>query len=103
MPFYSLNDPEDNGPGDALVVQRAGPITFSITAEDYSGGTVSLEVAPTSGPGSDIWTTLSYNDLPYITNVNSVLVIYNLAQGLSLRARLTGSTGPTDLYVIFYQ
>jgi len=103
MSFYSLDNPTDNGAGLPLPLGRSGPVVFVVQGEDFSGGTVTLEVSLNSGDGAGVWVPLTYNGTPYQTNINACYVIDFLAQGMSLRAYLQGATAPVDVYAVFLQ
>lgn len=83
--------------------KRGGPGVVIVRGDDYGGGTVNIEMASVndinSSGGVPRWAVLT--DGAFTTN-GQVKIDY-LAVGTLIRAVLTGSTSPDDIYVELLQ
>lgn len=71
---------------------------LAIFATSFGGGTVTLEGSPDGGVTWIGLTKLVDNSAATFT-ANTFVVLYQIAQGYLVRARLSGATSPSGMYV----
>lgn len=77
-----------------------GSKTLAIWADDFGGGSVTIQGSPNGG---NTWVTLTYGGNPAIFTENTVRLVNRLGQGMQIRATLTGSTGASNVNADLYQ
>lgn len=77
-----------------------GNKVFAVWANDFGGGTVTLEASP---DGGTTWITLTYGGNPATFTGNTIRLIDRIGQGMKIRATLTGSTGASNVNADLFQ
>ncbi len=72
---------------------EGGPKALYVWADDFGGGTVSIE----SSADNITFIALQENGVDIAITEDSINIIDYLAQGVKVRAILSGSTSPVDL------
>ena len=77
------------------------PKIFAVWADDFGGGTVSVEATP---DGGTTWIPLTKNGIPLAYTANAIDQISGLiAQGMHVRAVLSGSTLPVNVNAVLHE
>jgi len=88
---------DTDGPG---IDADGGSKTLSIWADNFGGGSVTIQGSP---DGGNTWITLTYGGNPAIFTSNTIRLVNRLGQGMQIRATLTGSTGASNVNADIYQ
>jgi hypothetical protein len=88
---------DTNGTG---IPADGGSKTLSIWADNFGGGSVTIQGSP---DGGTTWITLTYGGNPAVFTSNTVRLINRLGQGMQVRATLTGSSGASNVNADLYE
>ena len=95
MTIKLLDNVNVNTTGDPFIGKGAGQ-TLLITADDLGGGSVSLETSLNKTTG---WTPVFYDGAPFVVTTVGAYYLRKNAQGLYMRAVLSGATGASNVTV----
>ena len=79
---------------------EGGSKQISVWADDFGGGSVTIEISPDNG---HTWNILIYLGNPAIFTSNIDFFLFKFAQGVLLRAVLAGSSGAVNVNADIYQ
>lgn len=85
-----------NGPGMGV----SGTWIFTVKADDFGGGSVSLQISDDNG---DNWLTPDFNGVPNAFTENTVIKVDFIPNEFAIRAVLSGATSAVNVSAILSQ
>jgi hypothetical protein len=72
---------------------------LAIYADNFGGGSVSIELSPDGGA---TWIIATQNGLPFSATANATVTINRVGQSMKIRAVLAGSTGASNVNARYF-